>query len=197
MFDRLKAIDESLFLTLNGLHADWLDPVMYFMTEASTWAPVFLLIAYLIYKRYKKLKTVAIVLTAFVIAVAAADLSSTRLFKQKIKRYRPTHHQTIGPQVHTITKPDGTEYRGGKYGFVSSHAANFFAIATTAFILLGSTRKYWWLFLWAGIVTYTRIYLGVHYPSDLIGGALLGIAIGYFAARTSLRLARNLIPANL
>ncbi len=197
MFDRLKAIDESLFLALNGLRVDWLDPVMYYMTQSSTWAPVYLLIAYLIYRRYKNLKTVAIVLSAFIIAVAAADLSSTRLFKKQIKRYRPTHHQTIGPQVHTIIKPDGTEYRGGKYGFVSGHATNFFAVATAAFVLLGRVRRHWWLFLWAGIVSYTRLYLGVHYPADLICGALLGVIIGVLAALASLRLARNPKPVNL
>lgn len=170
---------------------------MYWMTTPQFWIPVFSLLIFLFWKKTGSLKTTALYVGGVVLAIALADLSSTRLFKQTIKRYRPTHHLEIGPQVQTITKPDGSEYRGGKYGFVSSHATNFFAIATISFIFLEKKRKYLWLFIWASLVAYTRIYLGVHYPADLLGGALLGLLCGWVAALASLRLARKVKPQAL
>lgn len=195
MFEALKSLDEQLFLEINGWRAPWLDMPMYYMTTPQFWLPVFVFIVFLFWKKTRKIKTTALFIGGVVLAIALADLSSTRLLKQTIKRYRPTHHLEIGQHVQTITKPNGKEYRGGKYGFVSSHAANFFAIASVSFILLGRKRRYLWLFAWAALVTYTRIYLGVHYPADLVGGALLGLLCGWLAARASLRLARKIQPA--
>lgn len=167
---------------------------MYWMTTPQFWLPIFALIVWLYWRKIRQVRMVALFIGGVILAVALADLSSTRLFKHTIKRYRPTHHAVIGEQVHTVIKPNGKEYRGGQYGFVSSHAANFFAIAAYAFILLDRKRKHIWLFIWAGLVTYTRIYLGVHYPADLIGGAFLGVLCGWVAARASLRLARKVNP---
>ncbi len=194
LFDTLKALDEQLFLEINSWRAPWLDQPMYWMTTPQFWIPVFALIVWLFWRKSRQVKTTAVFIGGVVLAIALADLSSTRLFKHTVKRYRPTHHLEIGPQVNTIVKPNGKEYRGGKYGFVSSHAANFFAVASLAFILLGRQRKHLWLFIWAALVAYTRIYLGVHYPADLICGAVLGIACGWVAALASLRLARKINP---
>ncbi len=192
----LKRFDENAFLFLNGLHAEWLDPIMYAMTTVWFWSPLFLLVIVLLWRKAHSLKVMTIYTMAIVAAVAVADLTSTRVFKQQVKRYRPTHNTLIGDSVHTVTKPDGSEYRGGTYGFVSSHAANFFAIATTAFILLGKSRLHAWLFIWASLVSYTRIYLGVHYPADILGGAALGWFIGMGSARVSLRLASQTANIN-
>ncbi len=179
MFEYLEALDQQLFLFLNGLRADWLDLPMYYLTHARYWLPVFVYLIYLFYKRFKSVKRTVIAVLFVGAAVGLADLTSARVFKPHVKRYRPTHHEVIGQQVHTVITPENKEYRGGKYGFVSSHAANFFAIATASFLLLGRARRYWWLFAWAALVSYTRIYLGVHYPADLICGGILGAAIAY------------------
>lgn len=179
MFEYLEVLDQQLFLALNAWRTDALDLPMYYLTKAGTWTPVFALLLWLFYRKTKSIKAVGLGLLAMLLCVGLGDLTSTRLFKQQIKRYRPTHHLEIGPQVHTVVKPNGEEYRGGRYSFVSSHATNFFAMATMAFLLLGRKRRHWWLFAWAALVSYTRLYLGVHYPSDLLAGALLGCIIAF------------------
>lgn len=178
----LESLDQQLFLYLNGLRADWLDLPMYYFTTIRFWIPLLLLILFLIYKRFKSVKQTTVAVVIILVSVGLADLTSARIFKPHVKRYRPTHHLTIGKEVHTVITPENKEYRGGKYGFVSSHAANMFAIATASFLILGRARRYWWLFAWAAFVSYTRIYLGVHYPADLVFGGLLGalIASGVF-----------------
>lgn len=182
MIETLESWDQQLFLFLNSLRADWLDHPMYIMTKAWCWLPLFV---FLLWKLWKKLpqKPFVFVLLGIALTVASGDLVSTRVFKNQIQRYRPTHHLVIGEQVNTVNDFNGNEYRGGKYGFLSSHATNYFGIATIVFLLLGATRKWRWLFIWAALVAYTRLYLGVHYPSDLFAGALLGMSLGYLFFR--------------
>lgn len=181
MFEYLESLDQELFLFLNGLRADWLDLPMYYLTTFKFWIPVFVLIIFLLYKRFGAIKPTVTAVLLIGLAVGLADLTSARVFKPHVKRYRPTHHAVIGQDVHTVITPENKEYRGGKYGFVSSHAANFFAIATSTFLLLGRKRRHLWLFVWAALVSYTRIYLGVHYPADLICGGLLGVGVAHLA----------------
>ena len=101
-------------------------------------------------------------------------------FKDIFLRFRPTHNIEIKEIIHTYIKSNGEEYRGGLYGFVSSHAANFFALSTYLYLVFKEQSRWWSLiFVWSIIIAYSRIYLGVHYPLDVIGGALLGISIGY------------------
>jgi len=185
--DVLKSFDEELFLFFNGLHAEWLDMPMYILTKAWAWIPVFAWMAVKLWQRGASTRNFGVLLLGMGLTVAAADLTSYRLLKQQIKRYRPTHHLVIGPNVHTVTDFKGNEYRGGQYGFVSSHATNFFGIATFMFIILYRKRRYTWLFIWAGFISYTRLYLGVHYPADLVAGAILGMFLGWMIATVSQR----------
>ena len=110
--------------------------------------------------------------------VTLADQISTSIFKDGFKRLRPSHTEEIRELIHLYTKKNGEVYYGGLYGFVSSHAANSFALAS----FLSKLFKVRWfgycIYGWAFIVSYSRIYLGVHYPGDILGGALLGILIG-------------------
>ncbi len=185
--DVLKSFDEELFLFFNGLHTDWLDTPIYVLTHPWAWLPVFAWMAWKFWLRAGSLRNFGILLLGIGLTVAASDLTSYRLLKKQIKRYRPTHHLVIGKEVHTVTDFSGQEYRGGLYGFVSSHATNFFGIATYAFIILYRKRRYSWLFIWAAFVAYTRLYLGVHYPADLAGGAVLGASLGWLFAHLTLR----------
>lgn len=115
---------------------------------------------------------------AVIVLIFLSDKISVYWFKEVFMRYRPCHNNDIAHLIHLV---DGC---GGKYGFVSSHAANTFALATFMGIFL---RKHFskmliWMLIWAAVVSYSRIYLGVHYPSDIAIGGLLGILIGYSVA---------------
>jgi len=175
MIEAIKDIDTQIFLFLNGLNHPVLDQPMYLMTKEVFWIPLYLLLVWAAYRGYN-VKTAIWTVVGVAAVVALGDRISVELFKNVFLRYRPTHHLDIGEMVHTVNG-----YRGGKYGFVSSHATNSAAIAIFLFMVLRRPFPRWapWIFAWAALFTYTRIYLGVHYPADVVCGALLGIAIGY------------------
>lgn len=168
--DLIVSFDRSLFLLLNGLHTSWLDPVMMLISSKWIWIPFYLFLLYRLWVIYKKdcLK----ILFSVALLITLTDQTSG-LIKDAVKRPRPTHQEGLSVLVHTV---DG--YKGGKFGFVSSHAANSFAIALFIGLLLSRKRSMIpliGLFIWASLVSYSRIYLGVHYPGDILGGALIGV----------------------
>ncbi|MEQ8812112.1 MAG: phosphatase PAP2 family protein [Imperialibacter sp.] len=168
----LIELDQQFFLWLNSHHASWLDGPMLLITGRNTWIPLYLfLVIWLIYKQKKE--TIWSIL-AIVLTIAIADQLTSGLMKPFFERLRPCHDPGISSLVHLV---GGC---GGKFGFASSHAANTFALAT--FVSLLHTGKSYWHFVWFGwaaIVTYSRIYVGVHYPGDVLMGALVGIAAAY------------------
>jgi len=176
LIDKLEYLDRELFLWLNGLHQDWLDQPMFYMTDKLFWIPVYLFLLVVIYRAFGLKNTLWTVL-GVALVITFCDRISVEFFKEVFERYRPTHNLEIKHLVHKVNN-----YGGGKYGFVSSHAANFFGIASFLYPIL--KRAYGlralWLFPWVAFISYTRIYLGVHYPGDIIGGAILGAVIGYF-----------------
>jgi len=135
------------------------------------WLPLYLFVFFAIIKTFKKHSILIII--AIVLTVVATDLISV-LIKNSVHRLRPSHNPDFEGIIHIVNN-----YRGGKFGFVSSHAANCFGFA--AFVSLLFSRK-WIVFsitLWATVVSYSRLYLGVHYPADLVAGALLGVVIAF------------------
>lgn len=179
MFNHLENIDVSLFLFLNGLHTDAFDEIMWWISDRYVWIPLYLALFYLTYKKYN-LKAMFTALFLIVIMIFIADKSSVYLFKEVFERYRPCHNLEIAHRVHTVNG-----YCGGLYGFISSHAANTFALA--AFYSVVFYKRLWYiapvLLLWAAIGSYSRIYLGVHYPSDVLVGVLFGSLIGYLIGK--------------
>ena len=173
MIDILTRIDTELFLFLNGLHTDWLDPVMTFISGKITWAPFYIVLLYLIIKKYKKQSILIII--GIILLIVCSDQVSSSIFKPLFERPRPCHNEAIKDLVYL---PNG--HCGGAYGFISSHACNTFALAT--FLTLMLKKHYrkiaWVLFIWATLVAYSRIYMGVHYPGDVIVGAAIGVIIG-------------------
>ena len=173
----IQAIDSQLFLWLNGQHAGWLDPVMIGATAMWPWIPLFVLWAWLVVKRYGK--RCWWVFLAVGLAILCSDQLSAHVCKPLFHRLRPCFNPELEGLVHL---PRGLP--GGKFGFVSSHAANTFAVA--ALLTASLWRRFrwvgWTLYGWAFISSYSRIYLGVHYPGDILAGAALGILIGLIFA---------------
>ena len=164
----LNEWDVELFLFLNKQHNSFLDIMMYYASEKLTWLPLYAFLFYFLVKEFGKRSIFMIFMV--VILIVLSDQIST-LLKNYIERPRPCHDASIKYWVHLVRG-----YCGGKFGFVSSHAANSFALASYIIFIRG---KIWnWLSLimiiYALIVSYSRIYLSAHYPGDIIGGALLG-----------------------
>lgn len=175
MMEKISQWDQSLFLFLNGFHSDFWDPIMFLMTKTQPWIPMYVFLSYLILRAYGKQSWW--VFMAAGLTILFADQIASGLMKPYFERLRPCHEPLLEGLVHNYGYCGG-----GKFGFASSHASNSFGVATL--INLALFFKYpavKWLFPWAVIFSYTRIYLGVHYPGDIMMGALIGILSGMVA----------------
>lgn len=179
----MEAIDSQLFLFLNGLHTKWLDTVMVAITEMWLWIPLYILLLYMVFKQYGKRGWW--ILLAVAVLILCSDQLSAHVCKPLFHRLRPCFNPDLEGLVHL---PKGLP--GGRYGFVSSHAANTFAVATFLTAVLRKSYRSigWWLFAWALVSSYSRIYIGVHYPGDILAGAVLGVLIGLIIAMIVRRL---------
>ncbi|GAB2575525.1 phosphatase PAP2 family protein [Spirosoma areae] len=168
MLQTLNQLDTDLFLWLNGRYTPWLDPIMIWITERNSWLPLYaLLIGWLIY-RYRK-QAVGFLLT-IVAAVALGDQTTSSILKPLTHRLRPCHEFALQTFIHPVMEC------GGQYSFASSHAATTFALAASLWFLLGKQHRWLrWSFLWAAVVSYSRIYVAAHYPLDVLTGAGIGI----------------------
>lgn len=176
MLELLLNWDTELLIFLNSLHNTFFDRFMWIITGTKIWIPLYLIILIAIFWKFK-IKEALLIIVFFITAVALADLISVKLFKEVFMRFRPSHNPQIADFLHLHVHDDGGLYRGGKFGFVSSHAANTFAVAMFSSLVFRLKKYTFFIFLWAITVSYSRIYLGVHYPFDILGGALLGVFI--------------------
>jgi undecaprenyl-diphosphatase len=168
MIEKIKEWDTQLFLMLNSLHTPLMDTAMYWITDRFFWFPFYGLIIFYLIRRYKWQGLWMII--TIVLAITLADQIASAFFKPYFLRSRPCYEESIGQLVHLVRGC------GGRYGFVSSHASTTFAFAMLMWLLLRNTHSsVSYLFYWAFLVSYSRIYVGVHYPLDLFFGALLGI----------------------
>ncbi|NDP21487.1 MAG: phosphatase PAP2 family protein [Paludibacter sp.] len=182
LIDTLNLWDTHLFLFLNGLNSTFFDGFMFAVSAKLTWVPLYLAVLFVIIKEWKK-ESIWIVIS-LVFCVVIADQISSGLIKEMVQRPRPSHAENLQGMVHLVNG-----YVGGKYGFVSSHAANAFGFALLTSLLFRRNYYTYVIFGWASITAYSRIYLGVHYPLDILGGILVGIlaALTCFFAIKKLR----------
>lgn len=172
--------DQQLFLYLNNLGSSTFDAFWELMSGKWFWIPLYVIFLYLLFKNYKP-RNLIYILIFIALGITVSD-QLAGIFKNGILRLRPCHTEFLQDQMRIVEC-------GGSYGFYSSHASNSFFIATFLTVLL--RKKYVWLpyflFFWAAVVSYSRIYLGVHFPMDIIFGALAGFFLGGFFGSLSLK----------
>ena len=167
----LERFDQQLFLFINSANSPFFDQVMHTLSGKLIWVLLYLAILVFLGVKYKR--KFLIILIFIILAATLADQSSV-IVKNIFHRLRPCHEPSLLAIVHLLNGECG-----GIYGFVSSHATNSFDVALLS---LSFIKKRWYsisIILWAGIISYSRVYLGVHYPGDVIFGALLGSFIGW------------------
>ncbi len=179
-------LDEQFFLYLNSFHSDGWDKAMVTITAKETWFPLYaLILGILIGVKPKRAITVSF---ALAIAVGLSDYIASGIFKPWIERLRPCHDPRWTEVIHTVN------HCGGKYGFFSSHASTTFALAVFLIYVFRKDTFFVWLLLpWAMMVSYSRIYLGVHYPLDVFTGALTGSLMGWIVAKGFLNMEDKLL----
>lgn len=173
MIEKILVYERDAFFALNGSHYEFLDRFMWLFSGKIIWLPlaVFILCV-LVYK--KNWRESLLILLAITLTITLCDQFASHICKPYFMRFRPTHHPDFMYQVKTVF-----DYRGGMYGFISSHAANAFGFATLMSFVMRKRLFTWTIFFWATLNSYIRIYLGVHFISDVVAGALSGFVFGY------------------
>ena len=181
MFEWLNGIDESLFHSLNGT-LTFADTFMWYVSQPLAWTPLYILMIVGVLRKYKSSPSRLFIILGVVVCLGMTDLISARIMKPQVERLRPSHREDFNESIHLYKKSDGEFYKGGKYSFVSSHASNHMGIAVLMGALLcGGLVWGWWmiaLIVWALLIGYSRIHLGVHFPGDVLCGSVLGAGIG-------------------
>ena len=170
--DHLVAFDKSLLLFLNGSDSLFLDGFFLTLTKTSTWIPLFLSMFYVVIKN-NNARRCLILLGLTALLVVASDQFSSGLCKPFFHRLRPSQDPSLAGLVDLANS-----YRGSLYGFISGHATNTFAIAVYFSLIFRNCRTSCILFSWAILSSYSRIYLGLHFPGDILAGCVSGTLIG-------------------
>lgn len=172
MLEQLIEWDKTVFLFLNNTHTPFWDHFMWIYTGRLTWAPLIVALLFVLYR--KNWKEATLVVVALALTITLCDQFASTLCKPYFARFRPAQDPDFSPLVQIVNG-----YRGGRYGFISSHAANSFgAVVLLALIFRNKVFAVAGI-LWAVVNCYSRIYLGVHYPGDILAGTIAGIAFAW------------------
>ena len=186
MLEQLLHIDTEILLAINGWHAPWADTLMWIISAKATWIPLYLLLIGLLVWRYRqpaptpikwlqKVPACVVMIVVIALAVGAADFIASGILKDWVARPRPSRVPELEGVLHLVNG-----YKSGQYGFVSSHAANTMAVALLFSLIWRNKIATVGLMLWVAANCYSRMYLGVHYPTDILGGLIVGslVAVG-------------------
>lgn len=173
MLEQLIDFDRWLLLVVNGSNSLYFDGVVLTLTTAATWIPLYIALFYMVMKNNNSVSKIVFVVACAGLCYLQAGALDDGLVKPLVARWRPTHDPVIGWQVDVV---DG--YRGGRYGFFSAHASNTFSLAVFFSLLVRSRLLTTALVLWSLVNCWTRLYLGVHFPGDIIVGVLWGAVVG-------------------
>lgn len=184
--EKLLPFERDLFFALNGSDSLFLDNVMWMLSGRLVWIPLFLFIIFLFFHK-TNWKDGLLVTLFFILLFAACDQLASSFFKPLFERFRPTHHPDFKELVDIVNG-----YRGGRYGFISSHATNSFGLAVFLILLFQDRRVTIAVIFWALLNSYTRVYLGVHFVSDILAGMIVGSVLGYLFYEL-LRLTRSFL----
>ncbi|MHC1706186.1 MAG: phosphatase PAP2 family protein [Bacteroidales bacterium] len=170
----LKDLDTSLLLFINGHHNEFFDFLMFWLSDRIIWVPFYLFLIYLLFRHFGK--TSWWILLGVLLMILISDQVSVHLFKNQFQRLRPCHEPALEGMIHLVKGKCG-----GSFGFISSHAANTFSLAVFLFGFFWKKMPLlaWGMLVWAAAISYSRVYLGVHYPGDVVAGAIFGGLAGW------------------
>jgi len=184
----LSELDQTLFLYLNSHHSPYWDAVMALFTGTGFWFLFYLPLLYILIKKYRTKAVVILIILA--LAITISD-QFTGLIKHAVERLRPTHDPGLQSLVHYVVT------KGGQYSFFSSHASNTFTVAVFTSLLFKNANYNLVILAWATLVSYTRIYLGLHYPSDIFTGIIFGCLLGFGMFRLLIFMEKNFLLLRL
>ena len=187
MLERLIHIDTEILLAINGWHAPWADTLMWIISAKATWIPLYVLLIGLLIWRYRqpvptaikwlqRVPACVVMIVVIALAVGAADFIASGILKEWVARPRPTRVPELEGVLHLVNG-----YKSGRYGFVSSHAANTMACGLLFSLIWRKKITTCGLMLWVAANCYSRMYLGVHYPLDILGGLIVGALVAWGA----------------